>query len=157
MKTKGVLYDVRQVMGGWNWRPDYSPALVHREPEIIKTGLHCTAVKICGRDIGRLALTAERALGLGLDAWFCPELWDRSPTPPSATSPRAAAAAEELRARWPGRMAFSVGTGATRTGSPAPVPEDHPGSTPHLHPPPPGNHRDLQATAAARARPAKTQ
>jgi hypothetical protein len=48
-----VLDDVDRVLGGWNWRPNYSPALVRRELEFIKTALHCTAVKICGRDIGQ--------------------------------------------------------------------------------------------------------
>jgi|CZKW01.1.fsa_nt_gi hypothetical protein len=78
MRRKGVLYDVGRVTVA-NWRPDYSPAVVHRELEIVKAGLHCNAVKICARDIGRLA----------------------------------AAAAEGLRARWPGRLVFSVGTELT--------------------------------------------
>lgn len=38
MKTRGVPYDVGQVPGGRNWHPDYSPALVRRELETIKTG-----------------------------------------------------------------------------------------------------------------------
>ena len=41
MKRKGVLYDVGCV-SGVNWRPDYAPALVHREPQIIETDLHCS-------------------------------------------------------------------------------------------------------------------
>jgi hypothetical protein len=36
MRRKGVVYDV----SGVNWRPDYTPALVHRELEIIKIDLH---------------------------------------------------------------------------------------------------------------------
>lgn len=112
MRTKGVLYDVGRVMGA-NWRPDYSPAVVHRELEIIKTGLHCTAVKICARDIGRLVAAAEDALRLGLDVWVCPELWNKDPRTTLRHITRAAAATEELRARWPGRLVFSVGTELT--------------------------------------------
>jgi hypothetical protein len=62
-----------------NWRPDCSPALVHRELEIIKTGLHCNTVRICARDTGRLATAAEDALRQGLEVWFCPELWNKPP------------------------------------------------------------------------------
>ena len=44
MNRKGVVYDAGC---GWvpNLRPDYAPALVHRELEIIKTGLHCNFVR----------------------------------------------------------------------------------------------------------------
>ena len=52
---------------------------MRRELEIIKTGLHCTAVKICARDTGRLVPAAEDALRLGLEVWFCPELWNKDP------------------------------------------------------------------------------
>jgi hypothetical protein len=110
MRRKGVLYDVGRVTVA-NWRPDYSPAVVHRELEIIKAGLHCNAVKICARDIGRLAAAA--ALRQGLEVWFCPELWDKSQDTTLRHITRAAAAAEGLRARWPGRLVFSVGTELT--------------------------------------------
>jgi hypothetical protein len=112
MNRKGVLYDVGCV-SGVNWRPDYSPALVHRELEIIKTGLHCTAVKIRGRDIGRVMAAAEDALGQGLEVWLSPELWNRSPDTTLRYVSRAAAAAEALHAQWPGRVVFSVGTELT--------------------------------------------
>jgi hypothetical protein len=112
MRREGVLYDVGRVMGA-NWRPDYSPALVHRELEIIKTGLRCNAVKICARDIGRLAAAAEEALRQGLEVWFSPELWNKAPDATLRHIARAAAAAEDLRARWPGRLVFSVGTELT--------------------------------------------
>ncbi len=109
MRCKGVLYDAGRVMGA-NWRPDYSPALVRREVEIIETGLHCNAVKICARDTGRLAAAAEEALRQGLEVWFSPELWNKSPDTTLRHIARSAAAAEELRARWPGQLVFSVGT-----------------------------------------------
>jgi hypothetical protein len=112
MNRKGVLYDVGCV-SGVNWRPDYTPALVHRELEIIKTGLHCTAVKIRGRDIGRVMAAAADALGQGLEVWLSPELWNRSPDTTLRYVRRAAAAAEALHAQWPGRVVFSVGTELT--------------------------------------------
>jgi hypothetical protein len=112
MRRKGVLYDAGRGTGG-NWRPDYSLALARRELEIIKTGLHCNAVKVCARDTGRLAAVAEEALRQGLEVWFCPELWNKSPDATLRHIARSAAAAEELRARWPGRLVFSVGTELT--------------------------------------------
>lgn len=112
MRRKGVLYDAGRVTGV-NWRPDYRPALVRRELEIIKTGLHCNAARICARNTGRLAAAAEVALRQGLEVWFCPELWDKSPDTTLRHIARSAAAAEELRARWPGQLVFSVGNELT--------------------------------------------
>lgn len=112
MRRKGILYDVGCV-SGVNWRPDYRPALVHRELEIIKTDLHCNAVKLRGRDIGRVMAAAEDALGLGLEVWLSPELWNRSPDTTIRYISRAAAAAEELHTQWPGRVVFSIGTELT--------------------------------------------
>lgn len=112
MDRRGVGYDAGC---GWvpNGRPDYAPALAHRELEIIKTGLHCNAVRIRGRDIGRLTAVAKDALRQGLEVWFSPELWNKSPDTTLRYITRAAAAAEELRARWPGQLVFSVGNALT--------------------------------------------
>jgi hypothetical protein len=107
-----VLYDVGRVMGA-NWRPDYHPALVRRELEIIKTDLHCDAVKICGRDIDRLVVASSYALDLGLEVWFSPELWNKPPRTTLRHVVTAAAAAEELRSQHPEDVVFSVGTELT--------------------------------------------
>lgn len=112
MRRNGVLYDVGCV-SGVNWRPDYTPALVHRELEIIKTDLHCTAVKIRGRDIGRVMAAAEDALDQGLEVWLSPELWNRSRETTIRYISRAVTVAEELHTQWPGRVVFSVGTELT--------------------------------------------
>lgn len=104
-----MLYDVGRVLAG-NWRPDYHPGLVRRELAIIAGDLHCTAVKICGRDIDRLVLAGAAAAELGLEAWLCPELWDKSPEATLAYIRAAAGAAEQLRRRWPDQVVLSVGT-----------------------------------------------
>ena len=78
--------------------------------EIIKTDLHCNAVKIRGRDIRRLVDAAEDALRQGLEVWLSPELWNKSPDTTLRYISRAAAIAEQLRAQWPGQLVFSVGT-----------------------------------------------
>lgn len=109
MKRKGVLYDVGRY-SGVNWRPDYHPRAVRRELQIIAEDLHCTAVKICARDINRLLFASEVALELGMEVWFCPELWGRAPEATLAHIVRAAHAGERLRQRWPESVVFSVGT-----------------------------------------------
>jgi hypothetical protein len=109
VRRKGVLYDVGRVLTG-NWRPDYHPDLVRRELAIIAGDLHCTAVKICGRDIGRLVVAGDAGAELGLEVWLCPELWDKSPEATSAYIQAAAGAAEQLRRRWPEQVVLSVGT-----------------------------------------------
>jgi hypothetical protein len=109
VKRKGVLYDVGRCLVG-NWRPDYRPDLARRELAVIAEDLHCTAVKICGRDVDRLVLAGDAAAELGLEVWFCPELWEKSPDATLAYIETAAAAAEQVRRRWPDRVVLSVGT-----------------------------------------------
>ena len=112
MKVKGVSYDVGRVMGG-NWRPVFDPNLVHRELEIIKSDLHCNAVRICGLDIGRLIVAAEDALKLGLEVWLSPEMWEKSQRMTLDYITEAAAAAETLRKQWPEQLVLSVGSELT--------------------------------------------
>jgi hypothetical protein len=112
MNRRGVLYDVGRVLG-MNWRPVFDRQTVRRELQIIRDDLHCTAVKICGRDLDRLVAASEDALRLGLEVWFSPELWNRRPEPTLAYIAGAAGRAERLRRRWPDRVVFSVATEAT--------------------------------------------
>ena len=111
----GVLYDVGRalVAVGGDWRPDYSPKLVRRELDIIRTDLHANTVRICGRDPGRVLAAAEYALGEGLEVWLSPELWNASPRRTLEYLVEVAAAAESLRRRWPDRLIFSVGNELT--------------------------------------------
>ncbi|WP_432843319.1 hypothetical protein [Dactylosporangium sp. CA-092794] len=112
MRRKGVLYDAGRVL--WvNWRPVFDPAVVRRELRIIRDDLHCTAVKICGRDLDRLTFAAEEALALGLEVWFSPELWDRGPAATLSHIAAAAEVAERLRRGRPEQVVFSVATEAT--------------------------------------------
>jgi hypothetical protein len=75
------VYDVGRAMGAQsiNWRPDYSPALMRRELDIIRADLHAKAVRLGGRDTGRLLAAAEYAALIGLDMWLGPELWNATP------------------------------------------------------------------------------
>jgi hypothetical protein len=110
MKIKGVNYDVGTVMGV-NWRPDYDPQVVQRELEIIRHDLHCNAVGISGKDIGRVLLTAEAAISQGLEAWLNPSDWnDKPPAPTLAYITEAARAAQPLHERHPGKVVLSIGS-----------------------------------------------
>lgn len=110
MNIKGINYDVGTVMGV-NWRPDYAPETVQRELEIIKNDLHCNAVGISGKDIGRVMLTAETALSLGLEVWLNPADWNNKPAIPTLSYIiEAAKAAQPLHERYPGKVVFSLGS-----------------------------------------------
>lgn len=113
MNRKGVCYDAGRVMMGSNWRIKFEPGEVHRELQIIKEDLHCNAVRICGLDIDRLTAAGEDALAQGLEVWFSPEMWDRGQDETLQYIAKAAASAEKLRQRWPGRVVFSVGSELT--------------------------------------------
>lgn len=110
IEHKGINYDVGTVMGS-NWRPDYHPQTVRRELEIIKNDLHCNAVGISGKDIGRVMVTAEAALNQGLEAWLNPADWNNKPPEPTlAYITEAAKAAQSIHERYPGKVVFSVGS-----------------------------------------------
>ena len=112
MELKGVSYDVGREMDG-DWRPDYDPALVRRELEIIRDDLHCNAVRICGRDVRRLTTAARSAMELGLEVWLSPELWNRSPDATLHYLVRVASEAEDLRSNWPNRLTFVMNSELT--------------------------------------------
>jgi hypothetical protein len=114
MKIRGVCYDVGRVYGGrFQTRPVFDPATTHRELEIIRNDLHCNAVRLQGRDIGRLMTVAGDALRQGLEVWFSPELFEKSVPTTLRYLVAAAKAAEPLRERFPGRLVFCVGTEAS--------------------------------------------
>jgi hypothetical protein len=112
LKIKGVCYDVGSVMGG-NWRPDYDPKTVNRELEIIRSDLHCNAIRISGQNIERLVASAESALSYGLDVWLSPLLWNESPKVTLAYTVKAAKAMETLRRQAPEHVVLSLGSELT--------------------------------------------
>jgi hypothetical protein len=113
MKIRGVCYDVGRVIMGQNQRPDFDIHLIGHELSVMKDSLHCNAVRICGESIDRLRLAAEEALRRDLEVWLSPELFGRGPDETLQYLAEAAAAAEELRRQWPGRVVLSVGSELT--------------------------------------------
>jgi hypothetical protein len=115
IRQRGVVYDVGRSMGSFsmNWRPDYTPALMRRELDIIRTGLHANAVRLAGRDPRRLVAAAGYAASIGLHVWVGPELWNATPRRTLSYVTEAAAAVKPLFRRWPGRLTFSLGNELT--------------------------------------------
>jgi hypothetical protein len=101
MNRNGVVYDTGTVYSGPGWKISTRPRLdlqtARRELQIIRDDLHCNAVRVRGRDIGRLAAVTEAALRQGLQVWLSPELFNRSSPKTIRYLIRAAAAAEPLR------------------------------------------------------------
>lgn len=112
MKHKGVCYDVGRYLYG-DWRKDYNPQTVHRELEIIKNDLYCNAVRINSRDVSRLETSSKDALEQGLEVWFSPELWNKSPEQTLDYTAKAAETAERLRKQYPDKVVMSVGSELT--------------------------------------------
>ncbi len=74
---KAVNYDVgTRASADWPSRPDFDPATVRREMEIIGRDLGCSAVRIFGEDPDRLRVAAAHALEVGLRVWFSPDLFN---------------------------------------------------------------------------------
>jgi hypothetical protein len=113
VKRRGVCYDVGRVLGGQDWRPAFDPVETERELQIIRDDLHCTAVRICGQDLDRLAIAGRLALELGLEVWLSPELWDRNPDETLLYIEAAAQRAGELHRHRPGGVRLSVGSELT--------------------------------------------
>lgn len=113
IRQRGVVYDVGRSLGSVNWRPDYTPALMRRELDIIRTDLHANAVRLGGRDLRRLVAAADYAASAGLNVWLSPDLWNATPQRTLSYVTRAAAAAEPLFRRWPDRLTFCVGNELT--------------------------------------------
>jgi hypothetical protein len=109
MKCKGINYDIgtRTLTGGLT-RPVFDIDTVTREIEIIKTELHCNAIRISGWDINRIAKAAEITLKTGLTVWFSPALQFEDQQETYGYILRAAALAEELRNQYE-KVIFVVG------------------------------------------------
>ena len=107
---RGVAYDVGTDFGwGVSTRPSFSPDLTRRELEIVGRDLHCNAVKIGGRDPARIAAAAAQALELGLEVWFSPALFEKSPSDTLRFIVDAARVAETVRGIGRDKLVFCLG------------------------------------------------
>ena len=114
MRHQGVHYDTGTVFRGPGYAISTRPkgldrSVVRRELEIIRDDLHANAVRIVGSDVGRLVAVAEVALGVGLEVWFSPALFEYSSEETTARLVAAAEAAATIEAAHPGRVIFVAG------------------------------------------------
>ncbi|WIV55750.1 hypothetical protein [Amycolatopsis nalaikhensis] len=96
MRAKGIGYDTGFERGGKFNRP-FDTGLVRRELAVIRDDLHCTAVRLIGTDLDRIEFAAREAAALGLEVWFSPFPWDRTPEEILDLLADGAARAERLR------------------------------------------------------------
>lgn len=109
MHRKGIHYDTGVTpFGNRLSREFFDPRQVRREMEIIARDLHCTAVRISGRDPHRIALAAEYALGEGLEVWFAPFPCNLTADELVPSFVESAQLAENLRRQFP-RVLFVLG------------------------------------------------
>jgi hypothetical protein len=98
MDIKGLPYD----------NEDAPAEIMRRDLRAIREDLHCTAVMLTGATPWKLGRAARYALEAGLDVHIRPSLPDRPRRQVLAHLAETAAAAEELRARHPGRVTLLV-------------------------------------------------
>ncbi len=114
MQHQGVHYDTGTVFRGPGYaistrRSALDMSVVRRELEIIRDDLHANAVRIVGSHVGPMTQAAEIALGLGLEVWFSPALFEYSLEETAARLVAAANAAAPLEKAHPGRVVFVAG------------------------------------------------
>jgi hypothetical protein len=72
VRAFGITFDSGFTSAGTTTREPFDPAIVRREMQIIRTELHCDAVRITGGDRGRLETAARHAADAGLEVWYSP-------------------------------------------------------------------------------------
>ena len=110
LKIKGVTYDVGMpVIRGGMTRETLPPDVVEREMRIIRRELNCNAVRITGREIGRLETAAHIAAEQGLEVWLSPMRHDADERETFDGVMRAARVCEELRKKRDVRVVLVIG------------------------------------------------
>lgn len=72
MRARGINYDTGFLPGPDHTRKTFTPETVRRDMAVIAGELGCDAVRVSGRDPGRLSVAAEHAAAAGLEVWFAP-------------------------------------------------------------------------------------
>jgi hypothetical protein len=99
LKIRGISYMVDEV----------SAETARSDLAVIRSQLHCTAVILIGTEIPRMIAAARYALEIGLDPWLEPHPVNMSHRRMLRNLEETAAAVEELRAEFPGRVALILG------------------------------------------------
>ena len=109
MHYRGINYDVgNNFRKGRSSREEFDPAVVEKEIGIIRSALHCNAIRISGYDISRLVTASEFALKNGLTVFFSPSSINASPQETGDYILRGAEVAEQLREKY-GNVVYVIG------------------------------------------------
>jgi hypothetical protein len=101
MKYLGINYDTGiRTLTGTLTRETFDPGIVAAEIGIIKSELHCNAIRISGEEIERIASASEIALEMGLTVFFAASLQYKNQATTLEYIIKAAEAAEKLRAKY---------------------------------------------------------
>lgn len=72
MHGKGINYDTGFFSAGTSTHEPFDSDAVRHDMGVIRNELHCTAVRITGGSVDRLAIAAKHATDAGLAVWLCP-------------------------------------------------------------------------------------
>ena len=109
MKYRGINYDTgNNYRAGTSSRPLFDPVLIKKEIGIIRSELHCDAIRISGCDIDRLVTASRFAREFGLTVFFSPQNINASVEETERFILESAGAAELLRAEF-GEVIFVAG------------------------------------------------
>ncbi len=98
MRVRGIHYDVGiDTVDGKVTRPELPGDQMATELDLIAHQLHANAVRISGRDAGRMALAAKLAADCGLEVWLSPFLANGTREDTLALLRESAASGEHLR------------------------------------------------------------
>jgi hypothetical protein len=111
MKDKGVTYDVgTEYTPNCFSRVNFNAVTVDADMRAIKNDLHCNAVRIFGKDIGRLMMASTAALENGLNIWLSPRLINGAIEETYAHIKEAASQFQLLKQKFQNReMVFIIG------------------------------------------------
>jgi len=101
MKYRGINYDVgNNYRKGRSSREEFDLAVIEQEIGIIRSELHCNAIRISGYDISRLVVASECALTHDLTVLFSPSNINASRKETEDYILQGARAAEKLRVKY---------------------------------------------------------
>lgn len=109
LRVRGINYDTGFTGDGHASRSIFDPGLVRQEMGVIADDLHCTAVRVSGGDLDRLAVAGRAALEAGLELWFAPFPTELTPSELTRCLTDAAERAAVLDRAFPGRVVLVMG------------------------------------------------
>ncbi|MFN8256048.1 MAG: hypothetical protein U0W24_10195 [Bacteroidales bacterium] len=111
MIYNGITYDVgTEYLPNIFSRTGLNSSIVRSDMDAIKNQLHCTTVRVYGKDVQLLIMASEIALDSGLDVWISPRLIDGNQQDTLEYLKKVAIEYQVLKEKYPKReLVFIVG------------------------------------------------